>query len=223
MTDFQDAMSESVSATQPAEPWWTDIMKASQEMRRSQFNELGTPARSVVFLGDSITEGGLWSEWFPGLSILNRGIGGDTIEGVAARLETAINDPLAISLLIGTNDLGGGFPGMEQPLADPLDLAQAFERLVSAVRTLAPQAPLIINSIMPRAELFAPTIGVVNDEYRRIAAKAGAHFVDLWPSLADGQAIRAEYSLDELHLTGPGYRAWVSCLSPILEAVIDKG
>ena len=62
-----------------------------------------------MFLGDSITEGGLWDAWFQELPALNRGIGGDTTEDILARLDSAIDQPTAVSLLIGTNDLHG-FP-----------------------------------------------------------------------------------------------------------------
>jgi len=45
----------------------------------------------VLFLGDSITEQGMWHEWLPEVPTLNRGIGGDTVHEVQARLDSAVN------------------------------------------------------------------------------------------------------------------------------------
>ena len=219
MTDFGDTVGESIGAGNVDGPPWLKFIEMGLEMRRSQFVELGAPPRQVVFLGDSITEGCQWSEWFPQLPTLNRGIGGDTVAALSARVETAINDPIAISVLIGTNDLGGGFPGWEQPLTDPRIIAESFDGLVAKIRSLAPQTPLIINSVMPREEKFAPSIIALNEHYRRIASRAQAQYVDLWPAFADGQVIKSEYSLDLLHLNGPGYRAWIEQLTPVLEGI----
>jgi hypothetical protein len=57
------------------------IMRRGIAMRASQFEALPRVAGRVVFLGDSITEGGCWEEWFPELPACNRGIGGDSVGG----------------------------------------------------------------------------------------------------------------------------------------------
>jgi len=43
----------------------------------------------VVMLGDSITEGADWRELFPDVRILNRGISGDTSDGIVRSLDAA--------------------------------------------------------------------------------------------------------------------------------------
>ncbi|MEU2739432.1 GDSL-type esterase/lipase family protein [Streptomyces sp. NPDC007095] len=188
------------------------IQRQNQRMRVSQFDLLGAPPHRVVFLGSSITEGGRWDEWFPELPTRNRGVGGDTVDDVAARLDSALNQPLKINLLIGANDL--------RDLVEPTgvdDIAARMERLVARIRTTVPQAPLYLNSVMPRAQVYATNVRALNRHYARIADRAGATYVDLWSALAgpDG-ALRPEFTLDELHLTGAGYRAWVEVLRPHL-------
>src|SRR5262245_42569936 len=60
----------------------------------------------VIMLGDSITEKIDWRELFPGVSILNRGIGGDTSAGVLKRLDEVIaRHPKIVFLMVGVNDL----------------------------------------------------------------------------------------------------------------------
>ncbi len=59
------------------------------------------------------------------------------------------------------------------------------------------------------------------EEYNRhieaIADDLGATYIDLYPEFQgkDG-AIRGELTLDEVHLTGEGYRLWQSRLAPIM-------
>ena len=112
--------------------------------RRGLFRVPAPPGR-VVFLGDSITEGGLWEELFPDLWILNRGIGGDTTVDLRERLDDAINEPRVVSLLIGTNDLHG-----PRPRRDLDAIAARCQDIVERVRDRAPGVGVILNSVMPR-------------------------------------------------------------------------
>jgi lysophospholipase L1-like esterase len=178
--------------------------------RRSQFAALTPPPGRMLFLGDSLTQFAEWAEWFPGVPVLNRGIDGDTVRGVLSRLDTAINKPRAVSLLIGTNDIGG-----IGETADPDKIADAVAELVRAIRSAAPDAPLLVTGVMPRSASFASAIQRLNSRLRVIAEATGATFVDVWPSLADERGeIRPEFSNDRLHLTGEGYRVWVEALRP---------
>lgn len=188
------------------------VMRRGIEMRVSQLEHLTPPPGRVVFLGDSITDQGAWAEWFPELRTLNRGISGDSVSGVHARLESALHDPTGISLLIGTNDLGG--MGRSRRVDA---IATQFDDLVGAIRGAAPDAVLLINSVMPRTKRMAPKIRDLNERYARIADRAGATYVDLWPSLAapDG-SLRDALTSDHLHLNGAGYEAWVGELRPLL-------
>ena len=62
---------------------------------------------TIVFLGDSITQGGDWAAWFPELNTVNLGVGGDTTDDVLLRLDAVVEArPDEVMLLIGTNDLG---------------------------------------------------------------------------------------------------------------------
>jgi len=166
----------------------------------------------VLFLGDSITEDGEWAEWFPELACLNRGVGGDTVEGVRRRLAWTVNEPVAISLLIGTNDLSGA-----GETTDPRGIAAQTRRLLEELRTAAPNAPIFVNGVMPRTTARREEIQELNRHYRQLAKDGGATYVDVWPVLADENgALRREMTYDQLHLTGAGYVAWTNILRPLL-------
>jgi lysophospholipase L1-like esterase len=198
-----------------ASPLIRRVMAPGQAMRRSQFEQLPLPPGCVVFLGDSITEQGIWEQWLPELATLNRGIGGDTVSGVTARLATAINEPAAISLLVGTNDLSG-FGASRDTSA----IAAQLRNLVEELRRRTPDAALLVNSVMPRGKSMAHRVIALNAEVARIAEDAGATYLDLWPILADRDGgLRDEFSLDHVHLNGPGYEAWVAALRPLLSSL----
>lgn len=195
-------------------------LNAQMTMRATQFERLPPAPGQVVFFGDSITEGGLWHEWFPGLPLVNRGIGGNTVDDLIARMDTAIADPAAIFLLVGTNDLdtsGVMEPMFARPQLSVDEIAERKAALVAAIRERAPQAPLFLQSVMPRQKELAEMLRTLNAHYRRIAQGADAVYIDLWPALADEFGrLRPEYTLDELHLTGAGYAAWVDVLRPFV-------
>jgi lysophospholipase L1-like esterase len=187
------------------------VAAAARRRRRSFAAENVTDGR-VLFLGDSITQGGKWDELFPELSTLNRGINGDTTEDVLKRLDEALYKPIAVSLLIGTNDLH-----TYRRLKNP-------EGIVERIRAAAPEAQIFINSVTPRTPLFAPRIRTLNERFADIAQRTENTFVDLWPSLAneDG-SLRKEFTPDNLHLSPAGYTAWRDVLRPLLKPFATRG
>jgi len=182
----------------------------SRAMKATQFEQFDLEPGVVVFLGDSITEGGLWHEWFPNRRVANRGIDGDTTAGVLARLATATQGPPAqVFLLIGTNDLGRG--------VKPPAITANIDTILTGIGESAPEAHVVLQSVMPRDPRFRDTIVGLNDDYRIVAGRHGAAFLDLWPALADSSGcLRREYTLDNLHLNGAGYRSWVEQLRPLV-------
>ena len=133
-----------------------------------------------------------------------------------ARLDRAVDSPRAVSLLIGANDLHGLGRSMEVG-----DIATQMRELVRRIGELAPDAPLLINSVFPRSPYFTDRIKVLNRHNQEIANDVDAVYVDLWPTLAtpDG-AIRKERTPDVLHLNSRGYEKWVDVLRPVLQEVL---
>lgn len=63
----------------------------------------------IVFLGDSITYSGLWSEVFLDKKVANRGVRGDTSEGILNRIDQILSlTPNTVYLMFGINDIAGG-------------------------------------------------------------------------------------------------------------------
>jgi lysophospholipase L1-like esterase len=188
------------------------LLRGFQAVRADQFTCVPPQLNSVVFLGDSITEGGLWSDWFPEVPTSNRGISGETTTDILTRLDSAVNRPQSVFLLAGTNDLGGG--------ARPDSVVRNLAMILDGLRERAPHAPLYLQSVMPRKSSFSADIRVLNGLLRRLADdRTNVQFVDLWPALSnDAGALRTEYTADGLHLNGAGYAAWTDAIRPLVLA-----
>ena len=172
--------------------------------------------RTMVFLGDSLTEDGHWSEWFPDANVRNLGRGGDTTDGVLARLgEVVAAAPDEILLLVGTNDLG-----TRQTVEH---LVRNIQSMMVDLRRDLPGTRMLLQSILPRAREFADQIQTANIHLRQFAATVRAQYLDLWPALAleDGE-LNPEFSDDRLHLNSAGYDAWLGELRPALERLRDE-
>lgn len=176
-----------------------------------------TPQREpggVVFLGDSITEGFPTGAAFAYRNVINRGISGDTIEGVRARLDVSVAElrPSHVLLMISINDIVGK-PGVEIS-----DMAAAYASLVRDIRAAAPEAELIIQSVLPLCRAFAPhnaRASAMNEHLRLIAAAEGVKYIDLHSAMIDENGeLRAEYSSDGIHLTLGGYWCWMEMIAP---------
>lgn len=182
--------------------------------RVSQFEQLSPRPGQIVFLGDSGVENGLWHEWFPTLPCVNRGVGGDTINGVRLRLDSAIYQPRAVALLVGTNDLAArGRRSRRVP-----EIADALRGLIADIKARAPDSTVLLNSIHPRSRDMSASVRSLNDRYRELAVETGTTYIDLSNVLssADG-SLRTELTFDGLHLNGLGYSLWVDILRPHLE------
>lgn len=188
------------------------ILAYLQNARRDQFEATGVPPRRIVLIGDRLTEAGNWDEWFPDQPVLNRGNGGDHTAEVLARLDSAINDPLGVLLLIGTNDLTVATP-LDDTLANMREILREIERR-------APGVPVVVQSVLPRGRSYAQEVRELNLGCQEVVAEAGKSvtYLDLWPAFeADDGSLRPDLSPDKLHLKGQGYREWVALLRPIIE------
>ena len=82
--------------------------------RRSLFEKLPVTSKDIVFLGNSITDGGEWNELLANPRVKNRGISGDRSSWMLDRLDPIVGgQPRKLFLLIGTNDLAAGTPAAE--------------------------------------------------------------------------------------------------------------
>ncbi len=175
------------------------------------------PASSgnVIFLGNSITEGGDWKKLLQDPTVLNRGISGDNTFGVLARLdEVTRHKPSAVFLLIGVNDLSKSLP--------PAVTLQNIFAIVGRIHAESPQSKVFVQSILPvnpTHKKFPPRfnkpgdIDAINGQLRKYADALKYTYVDLFSAFVDGTGrLDLQYTYDGLHLNPAGYQHWVKLL-----------
>jgi lysophospholipase L1-like esterase len=165
----------------------------------------------TVFVGDSLTAEGSWTEWFPDVEVVNLGRSGDTTEVLLERLQAVIDEqPSTVVLMIGTNDLAW---------------RRTVEQIVNGVESILwrlhhelPDARIVVQGVLPRSEEYADRVKEINIHLRQFAPTVKAEWIDLGAIFADEQgALREELSADRLHLNEQGYSEWVDALRPVLD------
>ena len=189
--------------------------------RRAQFASEATKLQgSVVFFGDSITQG--WGTdfrgEFPGMLLANRGISGDTTRGMLIRLEEDVLslDPAAVVLLMGTNDL--------EENATPEVIARNFSLILQRLNQHRADMPVIVSLVFPSSaskKRSSQDIKQLNELYRDAAKEyQQVTVVDTWTMFAnpEGDARPKEFP-DLLHPNEIGYRKWAAALVPVFESL----
>jgi lysophospholipase L1-like esterase len=186
--------------------------------RRTHFAERAAREHgAVVFLGDSITQG-LGDEIagaFPGLKTANRGISGDTTRGVLIRLDEDVLelDPVAVVLLIGTNDL--------EERAEPEVIAGNLKLILAKLKAKNPRMPVVLCEVFPSSSSMrrpADKIRKINALYAAaVKGDAQVTLLETYSQFANSQGdARKEEFDDLLHPNAKGNAMWMAAVRPIL-------
>ena len=166
----------------------------------------------IVFLGNSITEGGKdWNEKFGVVGISNRGISGDSTDGVIARLNEIIHfSPKAIFLLIGINDIYNELT----PSTDYV--ANNILKIIKRINQELPETKIFLQTILPvEKEVYKDKIIAVNGMIKTFVSKSKFEIIDLYSIFVNKEGImKKELSYDGVHLNDKGYSVWVDHIKP---------
>ena len=188
--------------------------------RATLFEELPVTSKDIVFLGNSITNGGEWCELFGSKHVKNRGISGDVCMGVYERLDAVLKGkPAKIFLLIGINDVSRG------TCTDTL--VARIGCIARKIKKDSPKTKLYLQSILPMTDHYQmfgnhtkpwQMVKVINEGLMQLAAREGVTYVDLYSHFVDPATgkMQTEYSNDGLHLLGKGYVKWAEILKPYI-------
>jgi|WetSurMetagenome_2_1015567.scaffolds.fasta_scaffold32673_2 lysophospholipase L1-like esterase len=173
---------------------------------KSQYEVLPRIDSSIVFVGDSLTQGGNWAEMFQNPRIRNRGIGNESAEGILGRIEEILSPPpKKIFFQIGLSDMGRYYPVDE--------IFGYYEKIIDTCRSRAPEAVLYIQSVMPMDRKLAPPgpedILRFNQRLKVFAEQKNCVYIDLYPLFADKHGnLDASFTNDGVHLNGKAYMLW---------------
>ena len=184
--------------------------------RSSWLNKTDEGKNSIVFLGDSITQG--WSDDFRGffgdLKVINRGISGDTSRGLLLRLpgDVLALNPKAVVIMIGANDL-----------AEKAKAGTIFgnvKLLVKGLKEHSSTMPVIVCETFPCApDNYRPVIEIqklnafYSREWEKDTQVTIAPTYELFAG-ADGASLPGLLP-DRVHPNTTGYAVWSEALRPI--------
>ena len=194
-----------------------DWGKKNYEKVIKEFKKKPLKLNDIVFLGNSITAGGNdWSERLNYPNIKNRGIGGDTTEGVLARIDEIIYfKPIAVFLLIGINDIwNNGSPSIPSPEY----IANNINNIVEFIKGNCPETKIYVQTILPvEKEIFIESIKKVNKIIKSNQINEKYEVIDLYSLFANENGLMIkELSTDGIHLNEKGYQKWVEFIKPIV-------
>lgn len=183
--------------------------------RETLFESLPSPHKRVVFLGDSLTQGCEWSEFYP--EALNRGIAGDTSAGLLKRLNhIAELKPRAVFLMIGSNDL------LNLHLTPGQTLANTGQA-VAYIRHSSPETSIYLESNLPTWSVQKNIHSrAVNEGLRSMADGNTVIFVDLYSEFLKGALLNPAFTSDGGHLNGEGYLVWKHLIDPYMQHAIKN-
>lgn len=187
--------------------------------RASLFDILPVTSKDILFVGNSITNGGEWSELFNNPHIKNRGISGDTTQGVFDRLDAIVKGkPAKIFLLIGINDVS------RDESADTI--AEGIRRIVQKIKQVSPKTQIYVQSLLPVTSYYNKfeehtshwkDIPNINKRIKVVTQQEQVQYIDLFSHFVDesGQ-MQKQYTNDGLHLLGKGYLLWKEIVEPYI-------
>jgi lysophospholipase L1-like esterase len=189
-----------------------------QKMRLSIFENSSSSQGGIIFLGDSLTDQGEWQEYFQQINIQNRGISGDTTEGVLNRLDEVIESkPQKIFLLIGTNDFWYGHKNLSKAIANYRQILNLFQKKI-------PKTEIYIQSVLPidcqkyNLNIKPQNLVQFNQEIEKLAKEFSYQYINLYDRFTNKEGqLSSQYTLDGVHLNGKGYLVWQLAIAPYVE------
>ena len=174
----------------------------------------------IVFLGNSLTQGGKWNEYFPNQKPVNRGISGDNTLGMLNRLnEIIIAKPKKVFLMAGINDIS---------------LSRSNEKIMIGIKSIiyqietgSPYTKIYVQSLLPinnnrnvyqRMLNKEWQIEQLNKELKAFCEKENITFINIYPAfLSEDRTLDPKYTTDGLHLNDNGYTVWVDQIRKYVE------
>ena len=180
--------------------------------RKALFEKAPDTKDEIIFLGNSITEGGNWKELFPEYNAINRGISGDVTDGILFRLDEVLSSqPKKIFLLIGVNDLARG--------KSVAYIFSNIDQIIKKIRKESPYTLLYVQSVLP----INPTVGdrfsghknkkeeiiELNKMLKRLGKGKQFVFINLHKKFKKAKGyLNSNLTDDGLHLNAKGYQFW---------------
>ncbi|MEZ5055998.1 MAG: GDSL-type esterase/lipase family protein [Saprospiraceae bacterium] len=190
---------------------------SNQVHRRSILNHLKIDSTDIIMLGNSLTAYAEWSEILENPSFKNRGIPGETLEGVRQRIPTILESkPSKLFLMIGINDL---------MYHDADWVLKKYENVLEEIYPMVVSTDLVIQEILPVNEKVQSLttnnteIQKVNAGLKLLAEKYKLSFLPLFDRFLDTEGqLKSSFTSDGVHLNAAAYEVWKNALQDFMSA-----
>ncbi|CAK2688992.1 Lysophospholipase L1-like esterase [Vibrio crassostreae] len=173
-----------------------------------------SPSADLVMFGDSITEWAPWADIFRDISMVNRGLAGDTTTGMLRRIDTTLNvNPKLVCFMAGINDLAQGYD-VEHIYQNYIDMLKVWQE--NDIRILV-QSTLYVGS---KLQSLNPSVEQFNRKISEYCTQQGIAFLDVNSVLSPNKLLSNEHSCDDLHLNAKAYQAWAEVLKPTIAELL---
>jgi lysophospholipase L1-like esterase len=190
------------------------IYKPNYYIQKNHFETLPDGKNEIIFLGDSITDFGRWSEMLQNINVKNRGIRADRTDGVLRRLDEVVSSlPGKVFIMIGVNDL--------IRKREISEIISNYDSILKFIQKKSPQTKIFVQSVLPvnedirhrRDQAKNTDVIKLNAELRKLCTQYGITFIDLFPFFTNEKnKLKAEFTFDGLHPNGKGYLVWKSAI-----------
>lgn len=198
--------------------------------RIQAFKENPLQFGEIVFIGNSITEGGLdWSKKFDIAHIRNRGVSGDVTDGVIKRLnEITYFKPKAVFVLIGINDLSSLHYQEDNPaltydkvVKSPEYVGKNILRIARIIHRKSPLTKIYVRTLLPTRRAYLKLdVVLVNKIIKKNESKGYYEVIDLYTQFVDTEGnLMKQFTKDGIHLNDEGYQKWVNFEKPVIEGL----
>ncbi|MDW6016649.1 SGNH/GDSL hydrolase family protein [Vibrio plantisponsor] len=165
----------------------------------------------LVMYGDSITEWGPWHDGIQGVTLANRGLSGDTTDGMKYRIEsTTVCQPKLICMMAGINDLSQGY-SVDEIMENYSQMLNYWHQRDIEVWV---QSTLFVGQ---RLNELNPLVAQLNQGLIKLCNNTGAKYIDLNAVICPEGFLPLTCSADDLHLNSYAYGKWLSLLTPMLD------
>jgi len=171
--------------------------------------------KSILLLGDSITESFNTQKLLSEFKIINKGISGNNSTHLLKRLDRDLlaSNPDIVFILIGTNDIANGFSD-EKILSN-------ISSIIELTMTKLNGSKIFITSILPtRDNQPRPNerIQGLNKQVQIIAKELNVNYLNLYFLFVDEtRQLIFNLTEDGLHLNNRAYFIWANILRKLLE------
>jgi len=169
--------------------------------------------KTIIFIGDSLTEYFDWQGRFPEHDVMNLGVSGETVEGLLDRMDRillALNDPDFIFLMTGINNIA----------SEDYEVLHVYKQIINKLFAVFGKSTIVVQSILPIELPWIDNdkIKEINNSLKELAKNFMAEYLDVYSLYTDsnGKLFREYLLEDGVHLSDKGYEVWSKAVEEFL-------